>query len=81
MVAPDEAAVDLVLGVSRDERAARHRQPDVRAIVRDVELGWRLTLGQVGLIAGELVAHVNYMLVEGRLTCEFSDSVLRFRTT
>jgi hypothetical protein len=36
---------------------------------------------QMGFAAGELVAHVNYMLVEGRLTYEVSDGVLRFRTT
>jgi len=36
---------------------------------------------QMGFAAGELVAHVNYMLVEGRLTAEESDGVLRFRTT
>ncbi|MEH2520661.1 hypothetical protein V1279_006234 [Bradyrhizobium sp. AZCC 1610] len=36
---------------------------------------------QMGFAAGELVAHVNYMLVEGRLTAEVSDGVLRFRTT
>jgi len=27
-----------------------------------------------------LIAHVNYMLVEGRLTAAESDGVLRFRT-
>src|SRR2546423_12140360 len=36
---------------------------------------------QMGFAAGELVAHVNYMLVEGRLTAEVSDGVLRFRAT
>jgi hypothetical protein len=36
---------------------------------------------QMGFAAGELVAHVNYMLVEGRLTSEVADGVLRFRTT
>lgn len=36
---------------------------------------------QMGFAAGELVAHVNYMLVEGRLTVERKDGVLRFRTT
>src|SRR5437868_8999432 len=36
---------------------------------------------QMGFAAGELVAHVNYMLVEGRLTSEVNESVLRFRTT
>jgi hypothetical protein len=28
-----------------------------------------------------LIAHVNYMLVEGRLTAEEADGVLHFRTT
>jgi glyoxylase-like metal-dependent hydrolase (beta-lactamase superfamily II) len=36
---------------------------------------------QMGFAAGELIAHVNYMLVEGRLTAEDADGVLRFRTT
>jgi glyoxylase-like metal-dependent hydrolase (beta-lactamase superfamily II) len=36
---------------------------------------------QMGFAAGELIAHVNYMLVEGRLTSEEVDGVLRFRTT
>jgi glyoxylase-like metal-dependent hydrolase (beta-lactamase superfamily II) len=36
---------------------------------------------QMGFAAGELIAHVNYMLVEGRLTAEETDGVLRFRTT
>jgi hypothetical protein len=40
-----------------------------------------LDVHQMGLAAGELIAHVNYMLVEGRLTSEEADSVLRFRTT
>jgi hypothetical protein len=35
----------------------------------------------MGFAAGELIAHVNYMLVEGRLTVEpHTDGVLRFRT-
>jgi len=36
---------------------------------------------QMGFAAGELIAHVNYMLVEGRLTAAEQDGVLRFRTT
>jgi glyoxylase-like metal-dependent hydrolase (beta-lactamase superfamily II) len=36
---------------------------------------------QMGFAAGELIAHVNYMLVEGRLTAQEKDGVLRFRTT
>jgi hypothetical protein len=35
----------------------------------------------MGFAAGELVAHVNYMLVEGRLTAQETDGVLSFRTT
>jgi hypothetical protein len=36
---------------------------------------------QMGFAAGELIAHVNYMLVEGRLTAEEIEGVLWFRTT
>src|ERR1700755_2515257 len=36
---------------------------------------------QMGFAAGELVAHVNYMLVEGRLTAEMVDCMLRNSTT
>ena len=36
---------------------------------------------QMGFAAGELIAHVNYMLVEGRLTAAETDGVLHFRTT
>jgi glyoxylase-like metal-dependent hydrolase (beta-lactamase superfamily II) len=36
---------------------------------------------QMGFAAGELIAHVNYMLVEGRLTAAENAGVLRFRTT
>jgi len=35
----------------------------------------------MGFAAGELIAHVNYMLVEGRLTAEETNGVLRFKTT
>jgi len=35
----------------------------------------------MGFAAGELIAHVNYMLVEGRLTAEEAGGVLHFRTT
>jgi hypothetical protein len=40
-----------------------------------------LDVHQMGFAAGELIAHVNYMLVEGRLVAEQADGVLRFRTT
>ena len=36
---------------------------------------------QMGFAAGELVAHVNYMLVEGRLRSDEADGMFRFRTT
>jgi len=36
---------------------------------------------QMGFAAGELVAHFNYMIVEGRLTAEAKNGVLQFRTT
>ena len=36
---------------------------------------------QMGFAAGELIAHVNYMLVEGRLIAEEIDGALWFRTT
>ncbi|CAL80275.1 putative Metallo-hydrolase/oxidoreductase superfamily protein; Beta-lactamase-like [Bradyrhizobium sp. ORS 278] len=36
---------------------------------------------QMGFAAGELIAHVNYMLVEGRLTAREIDGVLHYRTT
>jgi hypothetical protein len=42
---------------------------------------YELDVHQMGFAAGELIAHVNYMLVEGRLTSEMTDGVLRFRTT
>jgi hypothetical protein len=35
----------------------------------------------MGFAAGELIAHVNYMLVEGRLTAEETDDMLYYRTT
>jgi hypothetical protein len=35
----------------------------------------------MGFAAGELIAHVNYMLVEGRLMAEEVDGVLCYRTT
>ena len=38
-----------------------------------------LDVHQMGFAAGELIAHVNYMLVEGRLTAEEIDGVLRFQ--
>jgi len=40
-----------------------------------------LDVHQMGFAAGELIAHVNYMLVEGRLTAQETEGMLRFRTT
>jgi hypothetical protein len=40
-----------------------------------------LDVHQMGFAAGELIAHVNYMLVEGRLTAEETGGVLRFTTS
>ena len=40
-----------------------------------------LDVHQMGFASGELIAHVNYMLVEGRLKAELTDGVLQFRTT
>src|SRR3978361_2213308 len=40
-----------------------------------------LDVRQMGFASGELIAHVNYMLVEGRLTAHEADGVLRFRAT
>ena len=40
-----------------------------------------LDVHQMGFASGELIAHVNYMLVEGRLTAELTDGVLQSRTT
>jgi glyoxylase-like metal-dependent hydrolase (beta-lactamase superfamily II) len=36
---------------------------------------------QMGFAAGELIAHVNYMLVEGRLRAQERNGILRFKTT
>src|SRR5260370_18690244 len=40
-----------------------------------------LDVHHMGFAAGELIAPVNYMLVEGRLTAQEADGVLRFTTT
>ncbi len=42
---------------------------------------YALDVHQLGFATGELIAHVNYMLVEGRLTSEVVDGVVHFRTT
>jgi glyoxylase-like metal-dependent hydrolase (beta-lactamase superfamily II) len=52
-----------------------------RQLVPVVFNKYELDVHQMGFAAGELIAHVNYMLNEGRLTYEVTDGVLRFRTT
>ena len=52
-----------------------------RELVPVVFNKYPLDVHQMGFASGELIAHVNYMLVEGRLTSEVVDGVLRFRTT
>jgi glyoxylase-like metal-dependent hydrolase (beta-lactamase superfamily II) len=42
---------------------------------------YALDVHQLGFATGELIAHVNYMLVEGRLTSKVVDGVVHFRTT
>ena len=39
-----------------------------------------LDVHQMGFAAGELIAHVNYMLVEGRLIAQETDGVLYFKS-
>lgn len=52
-----------------------------RELVPVVFNKYPLDIHQMGFAAGELIAHVNYMLIEGRLTAQETDGVLRFRTT
>jgi glyoxylase-like metal-dependent hydrolase (beta-lactamase superfamily II) len=61
--------------------ACREMPQTSRALVPVVFNKHVLDEHQMGFAAGELVAHVNYMIVEGRLTAEMQDGVLRFRTT
>ncbi|OAF14794.1 MBL fold metallo-hydrolase [Bradyrhizobium centrolobii] len=61
--------------------ACREVQQTSRALVPVVFNKHVLDEHQMGFAAGELVAHVNYMIVEGRLTAETKDGVLQFRTT
>lgn len=62
---------------------ACHEQPKTSAELVPVVFNKRpLDPHQMGFAAGELIAHVNYMLVEGRLTVEpATDGILRFRST
>ena len=52
-----------------------------RELVPVVFNKYPLDVHQMGFASGELIAHVNYMINEGRLTSEVTDGVLRFRTT
>jgi glyoxylase-like metal-dependent hydrolase (beta-lactamase superfamily II) len=61
--------------------ACREVSQTSRALVPVVFNKHVLDEHQMGFAAGELVAHVNYMIVEGRLTAETKDGVLQFRTT
>ncbi len=61
--------------------ACRHSSKTSSELVPVVFHKRQLDPHQMGFAAGELIAHVNYMLVEGRLTIEpHADGVLRFRT-
>ncbi|MBR0899553.1 MBL fold metallo-hydrolase [Bradyrhizobium tropiciagri] len=62
--------------------ACRQVPQTSRQLVPVVFNKYPLDVHQMGFASGELIAHVNYMLVEGRLTAEMADDgVLRFRTT
>lgn len=61
--------------------ACREVPQTSRALVPVVFNKHALDEHQMGFAAGELVAHVNYMIVEGRLTAGTKDGVLQFRTT
>ena len=57
------------------------KSPELRCAIEIALHKHALDAHQMGFASGELVAHVNYMLVEGRLTGEEVGGVLRFRTT
>src|ERR1700742_4556167 len=61
--------------------ACRETPKTSRELVPVVFHKYPLDVHQMGFASGELIAHVNYMLVEGRLTAEERDGVLGFRTT
>jgi glyoxylase-like metal-dependent hydrolase (beta-lactamase superfamily II) len=61
--------------------ACRETSKTSRELVPVVFNKYPLDVHQMGFASGELIAHVNYMLVEGRLTAEVVDDVLQFRTT
>ena len=60
--------------------ACRETSKTSRELVPVVFNKYPLDVHQMGFASGELIAHVNYMLVEGRLTSEVIDGVLGFRT-
>ena len=60
--------------------ACRHVPRTSKELVPVVFNRHVLDAHQFGFAAGELIAHVNYMRVEGRLAADESDGVLRFRT-
>jgi glyoxylase-like metal-dependent hydrolase (beta-lactamase superfamily II) len=61
--------------------ACRDNPKTSRELVPVVFHKYPLDVHQMGFASGELIAHVNYMLVEGRLTAHEADGVLRFSTT
>jgi glyoxylase-like metal-dependent hydrolase (beta-lactamase superfamily II) len=61
--------------------ACRETSKTSRELVPVVFNKYPLDVHQMGFASGELIAHVNYMLVEGRLTAKVTDGVLGFRTT
>src|SRR6202008_1803753 len=94
MVLPGHGAPFYVPKTRIKQRAAHHEErcrliadacretPQTsKELVPVVFHKYPLDVHQMGFASGELIAHVNYMLVEGRLTAEEADGVLRFRTT
>jgi hypothetical protein len=61
--------------------ACRETAKTSRELVPVVFHKYPLDVHQMGFASGELIAHVNYMLVEGRLKAGLTDGVLQFRTT
>jgi len=61
--------------------ACRETAKTSRELVPVVFHKYPLDVHQMGFASGELIAHVNYMINEGRLKAEEVDGVLRFRTT
>jgi glyoxylase-like metal-dependent hydrolase (beta-lactamase superfamily II) len=60
--------------------ACRETPKSTKALVPVVFPKHVLDMHQMGFAAGELVAHVNYMLIEGRLTAQEINGVLHFRS-